>query len=255
MSSNAIVALIGAIGQQHRDEACAAERRAQWDEYNARQTAAREAAAAHPQEQPVAVASRQPDEPAAAAPSRPVRRVADARPRHVRAARAVPVAVQAPAIPAVSAERRRLDYLTLVKAENAADNHCREAAMARRVLDAWNGLDAMKAGGIRAVDIEHLTTVSFDPADKAAACHGVFVTDQGARIVGTATLRRNVAGDPMFVWERDRNQDVSAYAAPPAADGGAPEAYAVRVEQASTAAALPVMSDAATLSLASARQR
>ena len=253
---NAVVALIGMLGQHSRDEACAAERRAQWDAYNARQKVAKDAAdaaAARSQEQRADAGRQEAAAHEEAAPKvRPqhLHAAAEPRVRHARADRR-PVeretaAVQVP---------RRQTAIMLVRAENAPDNHCREPELARRVINAWNGLDAMRNAGIKAVDIEHLSTVSFDAQARAVACHGVFVTSQGLKIIGTATVKTNVAGDPMFVWERDERQDFSQFAGPaPVAD--APElAHAVHVEQAATTVAAPLLSTPASLSLTPAPQR
>ncbi len=255
-SGNAVTALIGMLGQHSRDEACAAERRAQWDEYNARQKAAHdeaEAAATRAQEQQ-AEAAHQKDAAAqqqveVAARTQRQHASAALQARRLRAERLAQAGREEQAVQ----ERRRLAAVTLARAESAPDNHCREPDLARSVIGAWNGLDAMKAAGVKAIDIEHLTTVSFDAQNRAVACHGVFVTNRGWKIIGTATVRKNVAGDPMFVWERDENQDAASLAAPPPATADSPElAHAVHVEQASSAGAAPVLGAPATLSLAAA---
>ena len=110
--------------------------------------------------------------------------------------------------------RRRDAYLRLVRDENASDNVCHDPKTAKLVMEGWNGLDTMKEASVRVIDIEHMTTVYAHAGDNSVSCHGVFVTSRGGRIVGTATVRRNIAGDPMFVWERDADQDVSRFAAP-----------------------------------------
>ena len=248
----ALSAVIGLIGQHSRDQACAEERRAQWDEYNARQKAAKkaaDAAAAKAQEQQ---ADASPDKAATAEPAPPVvhvqRQHAAVQARRVRAQRLTTAGQEG----RIAQERRQLGAIMLAQAENAPD-HCRAPELARSVMDAWNGLDAMKAAGMKAIDIEQLATVSFDADSHAVACHGVFVTDGGARIAGTATVKRNVAGDPIFVWERDGTRDASAYTAAPSTDSPG-SSHAVHVEQASSTAALPVLSNPATLSLTAAQR-
>jgi hypothetical protein len=90
-------------------------------------------------------------------------------------------------------------------------------------MDGWNGLDAMKQAGVKTIDIEHFTTIAFHAESMSFSCHGVFVTDKGWKIAGTVSVRRNIANEAMFVWERDSNQDLSLYDALPPADASSPE--------------------------------
>ena len=209
-----LIGLIGQLSQQQRAQACVAERRAQWAEYNARQRVLQEKAAADAAQQKQ-VADAKDAVARAAAETRHADAardalVAQARARHRREqARAVAQEAQQ----AADARRRDL-YLRLVRDENAADNVCHDPKMAKTVMAGWNGLDTMKDASVRVVDIEHMTTVSLRPDDGSVSCHGVFVTSRGGRLAGTATVRRNIAGDPMFVWARDADQDLSRYAAP-----------------------------------------
>ncbi len=258
MSTSAMGLLIGVLQQHGRDQACAEERRAQWDEYNTRQKAAKDAAdaaTAHTQaqeeagRQAEAVSHRQAE--AQAHEQRQHAALAEARSKRARAEHQA----QAERDAAAAEAQRRQGAITLARAETAPGNHCREPDLARRVIEAWNGLDAMKTAGVKAIDIEHLTTVSFDAPSRSVACHGVFVTNQGFRIVGTATVRKNVAGDPMFVWERDQRQDLARYVAP-AIGADSPElARSVQVQQATSTGAAPVLDAPATLSLTAAPQR
>jgi hypothetical protein len=44
----------------------------------------------------------------------------------------------------------------------------------------------------------------------------VYVTDQGDKVMGSITVKRNVVGDPIAIWTRDADQELSHYR-PPAA--------------------------------------
>ena len=220
-SGNAILALANLMGQAHREQACADLRRGQWADYNARQKAARDTADAAAQVAHEAERHASDAQAAQAAAQLRARRQMAAAEQHARQMRAASQS-QAERDAALAERRHRLVYLALARAEQAPDNHCRQPELARGVMGAWDGLEAMKAEGVRVIDIEHLTTLSFDAANGAAECHGVFVTSKGWRIAGTATVKKNVAGDPMFVWERDADQDLSKYDPPRAAGPASP---------------------------------
>jgi len=223
---SAINLLMSALMAQQHEQACAAERQAQWAAYNAKKKAAQDAAdaaAAQKQQdaarQAQAAEAAQRQEAANAATRQRVRAAAEqsAR-RHREQAMAQDLRLRQQA-----EARRRLRYVALLKLESAPDNACRDPKLARVVLEGWSNLDAMKGEDIRAIDIEHLTTVYFHPDSMTFSCHGVFVTSKGFRIAGTVELRKNVAGDPLFMWSRDADQDLSPYDAPPPADASSPE--------------------------------
>ncbi len=211
---NPLIGLIGQLTQQQRAQACVAERRAQWAEYNARQKAAADHAAADAAQQKQ-VADAKDAAARAAAEAQHVQAahqavVAEARVRHRREQSRADAQKEQQ-----EAEARRRDaYVRLVRDENAPDNVCHDPKTAKMVMEGWDGLDTMKEASVRVIDIEHMTTVYAHAGDQSVSCHGVFVTSRGGRVVGTATVRRNIAGDPMFVWERDGDQDVSRFAAP-----------------------------------------
>jgi hypothetical protein len=58
---------------------------------------------------------------------------------------------------------------------------------------------------IQSVDIEHLTTISFDivQGQNVYACHGVFVLMNGRHMPGTLTTRLNVAGNVIVRFSTD----------------------------------------------------
>jgi hypothetical protein len=209
-NGNLLNMLVNSAGQARRDAACAAYRQAQWADYNARKKAAEDQAAteAAAQQEQQAAAERAQAEASrrqAAAEVREHRREEDAR-------------AEAKREEIAAAEHAKARYIALVAAENSSENYCKQPKVARGLLDQWNDLDAMKESGIKVIDIEHLTTSNFHPDDQSMSCHGVFVTTRGMKIVGTGTIKRNVAGDPMFVWEPDSNQNLAAYNAPPGAE-------------------------------------
>ncbi len=222
----AINLLVAALTAQQRAQACAAERQAQWADYSARKKAAQDAADA-------AAAQKQQDaaQQANAAEAAHRQSVADAaRRQHERAAAEQSARRKREQMIAQDLRRRqqaeaqrRLRYVELLKLENSPDNTCREPKLARAVLDGWSNLDAMRVENIRAIDIEHLTTIYFHPETMTFSCHGVFVTSKGLRIAGTVELRKNVAGDPLFMWARDGDQDLSFYDTPPPAEASSPE--------------------------------
>ncbi len=211
---NPLMGLIGQLTQQQRAQDCVTERRAQWAEYNGRQKAAADqAAAAAAQQKQVADAKDAAARAAADAQHAHAAHqavVAEARVRHRREQSRA----DAQKDREMTDVRRRDAYLRLVRDENAADNICHDAKTAKIVMEGWNGLDTVKDASVRVIDIEHMTTVYAHAGDQSVSCHGVFVTSRGGRVVGTATVRRNIAGDPMFVWERDADQDVSRFAPP-----------------------------------------
>jgi len=223
---SAVNLLMSALMAQQRAQACAAERQAQWAAYNARKKAAQEAAdAAAAQKQQEAARQTEAAEAAhrqeaADLATRQHARVAAEQSARKRRAQAM---AEDHRLRQQAEAQRRLRYVELLKLEKAPDNACRDPKLARLVLEGWSNLDAMKGESIRAIDIEHLTTVYFHPESMTFSCHGVFVTSRGFRIAGTVELRKKVAGDPLFIWSRDADQDLSLYDAPPAPDASSPE--------------------------------
>jgi hypothetical protein len=219
-AGNPISLFVTALSAQQRAQACAAERRAQWAEYNAKKKAEQDAAdAAAAQKQKEAA-----EQSAAAETARQAEAAEAARRQRVHAAaaeaarrRREQVEAQARRDRRDEEAQRRLRVDELIKAEQSPGNMCRDPKLARLVLEGWSNLDAMKGEGLRAIDIEHLTTGYFHADSASFSCHGVFVTNKGFRIIGTVEVRKNVAGDPLFLWTRDEVQDLSLYGAPPTA--------------------------------------
>jgi hypothetical protein len=215
---SAIGMLGNLAGQSQRQQACAAQRQAQWNAYQARLSAAADqkqaalaapAPATAPAPAPAPVAQTAPPPPA---PPRPIRMATSHRasPGRVRVVEA----------------SSRAATIDLAAAEASPANLCREPAVARAIMAAWNGLERFKAHGITLVDIEHLTTSAADRSTQAYTCHGVYVTSEGDRTMGSLAIRRNVVGDPVAIWTRDADQELSHYRppalpdAPSACDGG-----------------------------------
>jgi hypothetical protein len=83
----------------------------------------------------------------------------------------------------------------------AADNACSDQSTAAVLLDGYNGLSWPDFAPRHVVDIEHLVTVT--NANGVLACHGVWVHTNGARLEGTLTFKRNVAGQPIVSWQQE----------------------------------------------------
>ena len=117
-----------------------------------------------------------------------------------------------------AARQKVAAYNALVEQDKSPDNKCREQETARLLLQGWSDLDTFKNIGMKAIDIEHLTTIKFNPDNSVLVCHGVFVTNLGQRMIGTLKLGKNVAGDPLITWISDESQDESRYQAPTQAE-------------------------------------
>jgi len=185
---------IGPEERQRRAEACAQERKAQWDAYNAQQRAETEQ-----REEAEALAKQKQAEEQA----RLEREQANQKRQALQAQWAA--------------------YKNLRAAEDSPDNQCKTPDFARKLIEGWNSLKidvpTITAYGLgiaeaEAIDIEHLTTTEFDSANSTFKCHGVFVTDRGRRLAGTVAIRPNVAGDPIMSWQADQSQDLSRYEPP-----------------------------------------
>jgi hypothetical protein len=225
-TGNILLDMAAAVGAQQRALACAARRRAQWDEYNARLRASQQQRPTTPPTQPLAVAK--PPSPAAVVPPAHLvekdREAAHAKAlakrqaaaRQLAAKEAAERQAQALADALAASRRRAAEYASLLAAENSPANHCKDPEVARVLLTQWTDFDTAKEAGQKAIDIEHLTTVAFS-ADTGFSCHGVFVTNRGLRLIGTMVMKKNVAGDPIFTWSPDANQDDSLYQLPPLA--------------------------------------
>ena len=175
------VGLFGPTYSPQRQAACDEERKAQWADYYARKQA---------------------DE------DRRRQAQADADAERERAAQAERARQEE------QLHARHVAYHLLQAAENSPDNHCKDPDTARAILQAWNDMDAFKDINLRAVDIEHLTTTSWG-TDNRISCHGLFITNRGMKSLGTLTIKKNVAGDPISSWQPDADQDTSSYEAPP----------------------------------------
>jgi hypothetical protein len=256
--------LTNMVSQPHRSGDCAALRRLQWAEYNAKQKAghdkveadaavqkqtqaaadaARLAQAAQQASAHAAVVVRRAAASAMARRERSAARADEARVQRDAAAEATRVqrlaAAEAVRSQRAAALAQRSAYVRQVAAENAPDNMCRQPKVARAVMDGWNGLDAFRAADVRVIDIEHFTTVSWHAADQSFTCHGVFLTNKGWRVVGTTVIKRNVAGDPLFVWQRDARQALGDYEAPAMAAGSPEVESGARVD-----AVVPLVTEA-----------
>jgi hypothetical protein len=90
-------------------------------------------------------------------------------------------------------------------AENSPDNRCHDRKTAGLMLDYFNGLQAAADFNNRAVDIDHLTTLQFDPERSLISCHGSFVLQNGRHVTGSLSTRLNVAGNLLTTFHADSN--------------------------------------------------
>jgi hypothetical protein len=76
---------------------------------------------------------------------------------------------------------------------------CRKSqpAVAGGLKTAFDNFEAVQDANIQSVDIEHLTTISFDivQGQNVYACHGVFVLMNGRHMPGTLTTRAQAGHD------------------------------------------------------------
>jgi len=89
------------------------------------------------------------------------------------------------------------------QAEQSPDNVCLQPEIARTMLSGLNELQHDAGRRFTVIDVEHLTTRSFDPLRSAMSCHGVFVQTNGSRTVGTFSTRLNVASQPIIGFSPD----------------------------------------------------
>ncbi|MBE7159519.1 MAG: hypothetical protein INR62_13990 [Rhodospirillales bacterium] len=101
-------------------------------------------------------------------------------------------------------------------AEKATNNICKDEEFAHGVIDAFNRFKVMRRYDQHVIDIEHVTTDSMDADHHTVVCHGTFLMESGLRLTGNFEVRKNVAGDMIYLWSAD------------SADGGARHAAALR---------------------------
>jgi hypothetical protein len=88
-------------------------------------------------------------------------------------------------------------------AENSPDNRCHDQKTAGDLLTFFNGLQAVSDFNSRAVDIDHLTTLKFDPDHRVMSCHGSFLLQDGRQSTGILSTRLNVAGAILTTFHAD----------------------------------------------------
>lgn len=115
---------------------------------------------------------------------------------------------------AAALARRQAAYRSQMAAESSPDNRCKDPDVARMIMAEFGRFKGLAEEDVQAVDIEHLTTIDFDAQSSVMSCHGVFVLNDGRKLIGTFTVRRNVAGDLIDVWRADLDQSLFRYDAP-----------------------------------------
>jgi ATPase subunit of ABC transporter with duplicated ATPase domains len=89
------------------------------------------------------------------------------------------------------------------EAEDSPDNICRNPNHVKMLLSEFNDFDQVKERGVKAVDMEHITTLKYDTDSQVAICHGSFVMSEGGNETGTMTFRMNAANQPIVTWNFD----------------------------------------------------
>ena len=218
VQNNPIGAIISTFTAQQRAQACAEQQRAAAAQaalvYQQQQAQERQREQAQEQQREEEQASAQAAQDAATA----------AEQERQRREAAIREAVERHAEALAAVERRRAEvrdaveqvaaYNQLVSAEKSQDNRCRQPDVARLLLESWSGMDTFKNNGMKAIDIEHLTTTEFDLDTGVMRCHGIFVINLGQRMIGSLEIKKNVAGDPISSWVPDASQDESSYQSP-----------------------------------------
>ena len=103
----------------------------------------------------------------------------------------------------VAAERAESAKAAQLAAEKSPDNFYRKPDVARQLMSEFNAFRSIKRAGVEAIDIEHLVTVKLDSETHQIVCHGRFLLTSGESLVGTFTMRPNVAGDLISTWVVD----------------------------------------------------
>ena len=88
-------------------------------------------------------------------------------------------------------------------AEESPENHCKEPEFAKVVLNNFNKFKVLNRLDKQVIDIEHLTTDKYDEKTTAMVCHGTFLFDDGAEVAGDFEIRKNVAGNLIYLWTPD----------------------------------------------------
>ena len=83
-------------------------------------------------------------------------------------------------------------------------------------MENFNKFKVMHRLDRQVIDIEHITTDKYDATTTAMVCHGTFLLDNSAEVPGSFEIRKNVAGDLIYLWTAD------------AADGGASHVRALK---------------------------
>ena len=66
-------------------------------------------------------------------------------------------------------------------------------------MEEFNSMETFRDRGIKALDVEHMITRS-PPDSDFPTCHGIFVTNRSARVKGTISFRKDIAGDVITYW-------------------------------------------------------
>ena len=97
-------------------------------------------------------------------------------------------------------------------AEESAENHCKSQDTARVVIENFNRFKQMQRLDQTVLDITHITTDRNDTKTGSLVCHGTFLMSGGQEIPGSFEIRRNVAGNLIYLWSPDSADGGQAHA-------------------------------------------
>jgi hypothetical protein len=89
------------------------------------------------------------------------------------------------------------------KAENNPDNVCKTPERAGAIIEGTNSIKEDTYPPFKVVDLEHVTTLAFDPASETIECHATFVLSTGIKLQGTFKVRKNIAGTLLTEFDPD----------------------------------------------------
>ncbi len=105
--------------------------------------------------------------------------------------------------------QRRQSQVVAAERETASEaarhpNPCARPDYASRIIEQTNLTRAHRFTHDRVVDIAEAKTLRFDPATRDLTCRATFITAEGKRLTGQIELRRNIAGEPIAIFTRDK---------------------------------------------------
>jgi hypothetical protein len=98
-------------------------------------------------------------------------------------------------------------FVALAFPAMAQIDNCRDQLVASVIMGFMTNQFHDRGLNFYVVDLEHITTVSLDRASASIVCHVTAVIDThhggNVRFTGTATIKENAAGEPLYIWSPD----------------------------------------------------